>query len=123
MPQVRNKDRLKKEVSSVDGALIVDWSSSGEGDVPEGYVEMGEVGDNSAILLHELISDNDAMEDYIWSRDYIDALGISPVSASLPAIIGRNGPFEAETVFDSQQPRLRRRNSASDRSHSKILSP
>ena len=33
------------------------------------------MGDNSAILLHELISDNDAMEDYIWSRDYVDALG------------------------------------------------
>ena len=65
----------RKRSSSVDGALIVDWSSSGEGDVPEGYVEMGEAGDNSAILLHELISDNDAMEDYIWSRDYIDALG------------------------------------------------
>ena len=41
------------------------------------------MGDNSAILLHELISDNDAMEDYIWSRDYVDALGISLVSASL----------------------------------------
>ena len=65
----------RKRSSSVDGSLIVDWSSSGEGDVPEGYVEMGEIGDNSAILLHELISDNDAMEDYIWSRDYVDALG------------------------------------------------
>lgn len=65
----------RKRCSSVDGALIVDWSSTGEGDVPEGYVEMGEMGDNSAILLHELISDNDAMEDYIWSRDYVDALG------------------------------------------------
>ena len=65
----------RKRSSSVDGALILDWSSTGEGDVPEGYVEMGEMGDNSAILLHELISDNDAMEDYIWSRDYVDALG------------------------------------------------
>ena len=35
---------------------------------------MGEMGDISAILLHELISDNDAMEDFIWSRDYVDAL-------------------------------------------------
>ena len=64
----------RKRSSSVDGTLIVDWSSSGEEDVPEGYVEMGEMGDNSAILLHELITDNDAMEDYIWSRDYVDAL-------------------------------------------------
>ena len=64
----------RKRSSSVDGTLIVDWSSSGDDDVPEGYVEMGEMGDNSAILLHELINDNDAMEDYIWSRDYVDAL-------------------------------------------------
>ncbi len=65
----------RKRASSIDGALIMDWSSSGDGDIPEGYVEIGESGDNSAILLHELISDNDAMEDYIWSRDYVDALG------------------------------------------------
>ena len=64
----------RKRSSSVDGTLIVDWSSSGDDDVPEGYIEMGEMGDNSAILLHELINDNDAMEDYIWSRDYVDAL-------------------------------------------------
>ena len=65
----------RKRSSSIDGTLIVDWASSGEDDVPDGYVEMGDLGDNSAILLHELISDNDAMEDYIWSRDYVDALG------------------------------------------------
>jgi sulfite reductase (NADPH) flavoprotein alpha-component len=55
--------------------LIVDWEAKNEQDTPEGYVEMGEFGDNSAILLQELISNNDAMEDYIWSRDYVDALG------------------------------------------------
>lgn len=65
----------RKRTSSIDGSLIVDWASSGEEELPEGYVEMGEIGDNSAILLQELMSDNDAMEDYIWSRDYIDALG------------------------------------------------
>ena len=65
----------RKRSSSVDGTLIVDWSSSGDDDIPEGYVEIGEMGDNSAILLYELINDNDAMEDYIWSRDYVDALG------------------------------------------------
>jgi len=65
----------RKRVSSIDGTLIVDWSSSGEEDLPEGYAEMGKFGDNSTILLQEIISDNDVMEDYIWSRDYVDALG------------------------------------------------
>ena len=41
-----------------------------------------EIGDNSAILLHELISDNDAMEDYIWSRIMSMHWEISLVSAS-----------------------------------------
>jgi len=65
----------RKRSSSLDGTLIVDWEAKNEQDTPEGYVEMGEFGDNSAILLQELISNNDAMEDYIWSRDYVDALG------------------------------------------------
>ena len=45
-----------------------------KGEVPEGYVEIGSIGDNSAILLKELVSDKSSMEDYIWSRDYIDAI-------------------------------------------------
>ena len=65
----------RKRSSSLDGTLIVDWEAKNEQDTPEGYVEMGEFGDNSAILLQEIISNNDAMEDYIWSRDYVDALG------------------------------------------------
>ena len=65
----------RKRFSSLDGAMVLDWESSGEEDAPEGFVEIGELGDNSAILLQELLSSNDAMEDYIWSRDYVDALG------------------------------------------------
>jgi len=65
----------RKRFSSIDGGMVVDWEASGEEDVPEGFVEMGDFGDNSAILLQELISSNESMEDYIWSRDYVDALG------------------------------------------------
>ena len=65
----------RQRYSSIDGSLIVDWKNdSGQGEVPEGYVEIGSIGDNSAILLKELISDKSSMEDYIWSRDYIDAV-------------------------------------------------
>ncbi|MBI88151.1 MAG: sulfite reductase subunit alpha [Euryarchaeota archaeon] len=65
----------RKRFSTDDGSLIVDWKGEGgEGDSPDGYVEIGSFGDNSAILLGELTSNPESMEDYIWSRDYIDAL-------------------------------------------------
>ena len=65
----------RQRYSSTDGSLIIDWrDDTGEGGVPEGYAEIGSFGDTSAILLKELVSDPSSMEDYIWSRDYVDAL-------------------------------------------------
>ena len=65
----------RSRTSTRDGSLIVDWSGSGEeGDLPEGYVEIGTMSDPSETLWRELTSDSDSMEDYIWSRDYVDAL-------------------------------------------------
>ena len=37
-------------------------------------MEVGPVGESYATLLSELTSDSKAMEDYIWSRDYIDSI-------------------------------------------------
>lgn len=73
--QIEIKIVGRRRYSSTDGSLILDWKSEEDGDTPEGYVEIGDFGDNSAILLHELTSNPDSMEDYIWSRDYVDALG------------------------------------------------
>jgi len=65
----------RSRTSTRDGSVIVDWSGSGEeGDLPEGYVEIGTLTDPAETLWRELTSDSDAMEDYIWSRDYVDAL-------------------------------------------------
>ncbi|MBR79774.1 MAG: sulfite reductase subunit alpha [Euryarchaeota archaeon] len=65
----------RQRYSSTDGSLIIDWrDGNGEGDVPEGYVEIGSFGESSATLLKELVSDPSSMEDYIWSRDYVDAM-------------------------------------------------
>ena len=36
---------------------------------------MGLISDPSLVLWNDLVSNGEAMEDYIWSRDYIDALG------------------------------------------------
>ena len=73
--QVKISITSRKRYSSKDGTLLLDWAGSGsEGALPEGYVEVGPVGESYATLLSELTSDSKAMEDYIWSRDYIDSI-------------------------------------------------
>ena len=53
----------------------MEWAGSGEDDdVPEQYVEIGIPSNPSEALWRELTSDPKAMEDYMWSRDYVDAL-------------------------------------------------
>ena len=65
----------RQRFSSTDGSLLIDWRSDGtDGDVPNDYVEIGSVDDPMSLLWGELTSDSSAMEDYIWSRDYVDAL-------------------------------------------------
>tara|TARA_B100000586_G_scaffold132718_1_gene96014 strand:- start:397 stop:1677 length:1281 start_codon:yes stop_codon:yes gene_type:complete len=65
----------RQRFSSSDGTLLMDWQGNGtDDDVPEGYVEIGAAGDSAASLWDNLTSDPSAMEDYIWSRDYIDAI-------------------------------------------------
>jgi len=65
----------RKRTSSRDGTLLVEWKGSGEGDdLPERYVEIGMPSNPSEALWNELTTDPKAMEDYMWSRDYVDAL-------------------------------------------------
>jgi hypothetical protein len=53
----------------------MDWQGSGvEDDVPEDYLEIGSASDPAETLWAELTGDAKSMEDYIWSRDYIDGL-------------------------------------------------
>ena len=79
----------RHRVSTEDGALLVDWSGSGEGeDVPTGYEEIGIACDPAEALWRELTENADSMEDYMWSRDYIDAYADS-YTASWNHIPGR----------------------------------
>ena len=65
----------RQRTSSRDGSVLIDWHGSGaEDDVPVGYVEIGSASDPAEKLWAELTGDSKAMEDYIWSRDYIDGL-------------------------------------------------
>ena len=66
----------RKRISEENGVVIIDWEGTGnDEDIPEGYEEVGSVSDPSLALWKKLSSDGEEMEDYIWSRDYIDALG------------------------------------------------
>ena len=65
----------RQRTSSRDGSVLIDWNGSGgEDDVPVGYVEIGSASDPAETLWAELTGDSKAMEDYIWSREYIDGL-------------------------------------------------
>ncbi len=65
----------RQRTSSQDGSVVMDWKGSGvEDDIPDGYVEIGSASDPAEVLWAELTEDPKAMEDYIWSRDYIDGL-------------------------------------------------
>ena len=65
----------RQRTSSRDGSVLIDWNGSGaEDDVPVGYVEIGSASDPAETLWAELTGDSKAMDDYIWSRDYIDGL-------------------------------------------------
>ncbi|DAC25999.1 MAG TPA: sulfite reductase flavoprotein subunit alpha [Candidatus Poseidoniales archaeon] len=58
-----------------DDAILMEWSGSGlEGDVPTDYYEIGSAADPALDLWNGMDSDDSLLEDYIWSRDYIDAI-------------------------------------------------
>ena len=61
--------------STDDGRVLVEWKGSGlDGDMPNDYEVIGKATDPATELWNVLSEDDDAMEDYIWSRDYIDAM-------------------------------------------------
>ena len=65
----------RQRISEDDGELLIDWRGTGiDDDIPNGYVEIGSTSDPSRQLWSELVENKESMEDYIWSRDYVDAL-------------------------------------------------
>tara|TARA_B100000579_G_C22811114_1_gene845289 strand:- start:39 stop:1856 length:1818 start_codon:yes stop_codon:yes gene_type:complete len=81
-----------------DGVLLEQWMSSEEGDYPEGYAPLGPVDDPEFALWSSLVNDDAAMEDYIWSRDYVDLFEDMP-SLNL-------GAQEFVDAVDTLKPRL-----------------
>ena len=61
--------------STSDGTILFEWEGTGvEDDIPIDYSEIGSATDPSVDLWNDLDQDDSKLEDYIWSRDYIDAM-------------------------------------------------
>ena len=66
----------RERVSTSDGATVMSWRGSGsDEDLPTDYSEIMSPNDPAEELWNQLTSDSKSMEDYMWTRDYIDALG------------------------------------------------
>ena len=71
--EVRIVKRVRTSVDS--GQATMHWSWSGEeDDYPDGFSPAGSSVDPAFDLWKSLTSDDKAMEDYLWGRDYIDVL-------------------------------------------------
>ncbi len=78
---------VERSRHSISGGQAMHWQWSGDDDdYPEGYSPVGQAIDPAHLLWGSLVDDDEAMEEYIWSRDYIDFLedfghiGITPQS-------------------------------------------
>ena len=80
------------------GLIVEDWQSSSEDDLPEHYTPLGPIDDPEKALWTSLVNDAKMMEDYIWSRDYLDFF------TDFPNI--RLGAQEFVDAVDTLKPRL-----------------
>jgi len=65
----------RNRVSTKDGVSLISWEGTGEDDdTPPGYQQIMSPNDSKEELWKKLTSDSKEMEDYIWTRDYIDTL-------------------------------------------------
>lgn len=94
---VRLVGRCRNRAETGEGVFDWDWSGE-EDDFPEGFSPVGELSDPALLLWESLVNDDDAMEDYLWSRDYIDLLSDMPNLCFTPQ--------EFVTNLDRLKPRL-----------------
>jgi len=69
---------VKRTNKNIAGGQEIEWAWSGESDdYPDDYAP-GSVGSSPSEKIKHLCEDDKAMEDYIWSRDYVDVLNDIP---------------------------------------------
>ena len=75
---------VKRTNQNISGGDQIEWNWSGESDdYPDGYAP-GSVGESPSEKIKHLCENDEAMEDYIWSRDYIDVLNDFPSLSFTP---------------------------------------
>ena len=76
--EIRIVKRVRTSVDS--GQATMHWSWSGDDDdYPEGFSPIGSSVDPAYELWKSLTSDDKAMEDYLWGRDYIDVSDLNSI--------------------------------------------
>jgi sulfite reductase (NADPH) flavoprotein alpha-component len=92
------KARISKRVRIVGGeSNEAEWQWDGDsGNWPEGYAP-GSASEDPSSIITNLVEDADAMENYIWSRDYIDVIGEFGLLHELEEFLG---------LCDKLKPRL-----------------
>ncbi len=63
---------VSRSRTNSSGLIVEDWQSSSDDDLPEHYTPLGPIDDPEKSLWTSLVNDAKMMEDYIWSRDYLD---------------------------------------------------
>ena len=71
--EIRIVKRVRTSVDSGQATMHCSWSGDDD-DYPEGFSPIGSSVDPAYELWKSLTSDDKAMEDYLWGRDYIDVL-------------------------------------------------
>ncbi len=67
---------VERSRQAVGGGESMHWEWSGaDDDFPEGFAPLPQTIDPAYDLWGRLVNDDEAMEEYIWSRDYLDMLG------------------------------------------------
>ena len=89
--QVKMTSRNRK---SIDGELILEWSDDADQEIE---LNRSIPSDDPASKSRHLYDNPDALEDYIWSRDYIDVIEEFDI---------RYTPEEFLTLADNLKPRL-----------------
>ena len=74
---IRLVGRSRTQGNNGDNSIDWDWSGEDE-DFPTGFSPVGSATDPSLELWESVVNDSGEMEDYIWSRDYIDLLSDMP---------------------------------------------
>tara|TARA_A100001037_G_scaffold152606_1_gene137739 strand:- start:192 stop:1433 length:1242 start_codon:yes stop_codon:yes gene_type:complete len=98
-PQISVRLVSRNRSNAESGEQALEWTWGGEDDdFPEGFTPLGSIKDPSQTVWEGATTDADSIENYIWSRDYLDLLNEMPTISFTPQ--------EFVETLDRLKPRL-----------------